>query len=153
MQTKTVKMKHPISGTIIATCFLILPFASFSQCNVFVKKKCMPKIQPFTNNGQMNTSMVEAGQSTRLDLTCYSGQDYRILVCAQEILGEVTFKVFDATRKVIFESKDHDNTDFWDFKSRSTQQLTVEVNVPKSDNPSSVPPSGCVSVMVGFKKD
>lgn len=113
----------------------------------------MPKIKPFTSNGQMNTSTLSSGQSASMNLTFYSGQAYRILVCAQEVLGDVSFKVLDVNHKVIFDSQQNNAPDFWDFKVKNTQQLTVEVSVPPSESTSSVLPSGCVSVMVGFKKD
>ena len=146
--------KKYYSKALVAICICALPLTPApAQCNAFVKKKCMPKIQPFTNNGQMNTSTLTSGQSSSLNMTFYSGQDYRILVCSQEVLGTVTFKILDMSKKVIFDSKENDSPDFWDFKVKSTQQFTVEVSVPPSDSPSSVAPSGCVSVMVGFKKD
>ena len=126
--------------------------ASYAQCSAFVKKKCMPKIQPFQQNGQINSSSMTSGQKTAMNLTFYSGQDYRILVCGQPQLGELTFKVFDSNRKLVFDSQKNNYPDFWDFKVKKTQQLIVEVQVPESESTSSVLPTGCVSIMVGFKK-
>lgn len=123
-----------------------------AQCSTFLKKKCMPKIQPFTLNGQVNTSTLSSGQKTALNLTFYSGQDYRIVVCGQPQLGDLSFKVLDMNKKVVFDSKKNDYPDFWDFKVKNTQQFIVEVQVPESESTSSVLPSGCVSIMVGFKK-
>lgn len=113
----------------------------------------MPKILPFTHNGQLNASTFAAGQSSDFNMTFYAGQAYRILVCSEPILGDVTFKVLDESKKVVFDSKDHDYPDFWDFKVKNTQKFIVHVDVPRSGSASTVPPSGCVSVMVGFKKD
>jgi hypothetical protein len=59
----------------------------------------------------------------------------------------------DASRKVIFDSKEHSYADFWDFKVKNTQQLIVEVTAPPAELRTSIVPSGCVSVLVGFKKD
>lgn len=123
-----------------------------AQCNTFVKKKCLPKISPFTQNGQMNTTTLSAGQKTSLNLTFYSGQDYRILVCGEPVLGDLTFKILDMQKKVVFDSQKNDYPDFWDFKVKNTQQFIVEVQVPESESTSSVLPTGCVSIMVGFKK-
>ena len=137
----------------LALCSIALATATVSaQCATFVKKKCMPKISPFTQNGQMNTSTLSSGQKTSLNLTFYAGQDYRILVCAQEQLGDVTFKILDMQGKVVFDSPQNDSPDFWDFKVKNTQQFIVEVQVPESESTSSVLPSGCVSIVVGFKK-
>ena len=143
-----------LSKTIAAMCLVVLfSTTGFSQCNNFVKKKCMPNILPFMHNGQTNTATLAAGQSSEMKLTFYSGQGYRILVCAQSVLGTVAFKIMDLSHKVVFDSKENDNPDFWDFKVKSTQQFIVQVAVPPSDSYGSVPPSGCVSVLVGFKKD
>jgi hypothetical protein len=148
-------MKHTyISKAVV--CSLIMAFqgsSAIAQCNTFVKKKCMPKILPFTHNGQLNASTLAAGQSSDYNMTFYAGQAYRILVCSEPILGDVTFKVLDQSKKVVFDSKDNDYPDFWDFKVKNTQQFIVHVDIPRSESGASVPPSGCVSVMVGFKKD
>ena len=112
----------------------------------------MPKISPFQQNGQMNTSTLSAGQKTSLNLTFLSGQDYRILVCGEAALGDLTFKIMDLQHKVVFDSKKNDYPDFWDFKVKNTQQFIVEVQVPESESASSVLPTGCVSIIVGFKK-
>lgn len=123
-----------------------------AQCNTFVKKKCLPKISPFMQNGQMNTLTLTSGQKTSLNLTFYSGQDYRILVCGEPLLGDLSFRVLDMQKKVVFDSQKNDYPDFWDFKVKNTQQFVVEVQVPESESTSSVLPTGCVSIMVGFKK-
>jgi hypothetical protein len=133
------------------TALLAAPSFTSAQCNAFVKKKCMSKIVPFTSNGQVNTNTLAQGQSVSLNLSFYAGQDYRIIVCSEEILGEVTFKVIDKSKKVVFDSAQNDFPDFWDFKAKSTQPLTVEITAPPSQSTSSVIPTGCLSVIVGFK--
>jgi hypothetical protein len=137
---------------MMLTGILNIPLNSYSQCKGFVKKTCMPKLAPFIFNGQMNTTTLLAGDNAEVGLTFYAGQTYRIIICAQEVLGTVHFKLKDATGKVVFDNAAHDDTDFWDFKAETTQQLTVEVNVPKTDATNKIVPSGCVSVLVGFKQ-
>lgn len=137
---------------IMLTGIINIPMNMYGQCKGFVKKTCMPKLSPFIFNGQMNTSTLLAGDNAELPLTFYSGQTYRVLICAQEVLGTLRFKLKDASGNVLFDSSAHDDTDFWDFKAESTQNLTVEVIVPKSDASNKIVPSGCVSVLVGFKQ-
>lgn len=147
-------MKHvKIVGIIAFFALMSASLTSIAQCNSYIKKKCLPNLLPFTHNGQMSTTTVTAGQSAEVNLTFYSGQDYRIYICAQEILGECSFKVMDQSRKVVFDSENHGNPDFWDFKVKSTQQFIVEVKTPVSESTNSIIPSGCVTVLVGFKKD
>lgn len=131
--------------------FSAVPFINLAQCNAFIKKKCMYKIVPFTSNGQVNSNTIQAGQTISLNLSFSAGQDYRIVVCSEEILGEVTFKVLDRSKKVVFDSAQNNFPDFWDFKAKSSQPLTVEVTAAPSQSTSSVLPSGCLSILVGFK--
>jgi hypothetical protein len=128
------------------------PLFANAQCNSFTKKKCMPQLAPYVHNGQLNSTSLAPGEVAELMMTFYSGQDYRILVCAQEVLGEVGFKVMDSEKNVLFNSKEKDNAKFWDFNVKSTQQLIIEVSVPEvKSSPSSVVQTGCISVLVGFK--
>lgn len=150
-----MKKKYFFRYIIALFSMVFFSTASIAQCNSssFIKKKCIPNIQPFTQSGQITSQKLSSGQKTELKLTFSSGQDYRILICSEEIIGDVTFRIKDLAGKIIFDSKDNDFPDFWDFKVKSTQQFIVEVTVPPSDSPSSILPSGCVSIIVGFKKN
>ena len=136
--------------------FFILSF-QFSvvqaQCNSFVKKKCIPQLKPYTINGQMNTSNLSAGQGAELVITLYEGQNYRILVCAEEVLGEVSFKLLDNEHTTLVDTKETAHPSYWDFNVKSTQLFIVEVDVPVANPPNKLIPNGCVSVLVGFKND
>ena len=124
--------------------------SSYAQCKGFVKKQ-IPRLTPFIHNGQINSSVLLAGDHAELTLTFYSGQNYRLLVSNQETLGDVYFVLRDVSKKEIFNSKNQGKDDYWDFSVESTQQLTVEVIAPDADAPSGLVPSGCVSILVGFK--
>lgn len=130
---------------------LMLPLVTDAQCKMYAKKNCLPGISPFTHNGQLNSATLVSGQKVQLEMTFYSGQNYRILVCAQEVLGKVSFRLLDTEKNIVFDSKDNNSSDHWDFNLKSTQQLFVEVEVPKSDSPNGIVPSGCVALLVGFK--
>lgn len=145
-----MKKQYPYSFLLLLLFFLV-PLLDVAQCNAFIKKKCMYKIVPFTSNGQVNSNTIQAGQTISLNLSFSAGQDYRIVVCSEELLGEVIFKVIDKSKKVVFDSSQNNYPDFWDFKAKSTQPLTVEVTAPPSQSTSSVLPSGCLSILVGFK--
>lgn len=145
------KILNPAKTILIGVLALLASFNSFGQCKGFVKKQ-IPKLSPFIHNGQINSSVLLAGDHAELTLTFYSGQNYRILVTNQETLGNVYFVMKDAGNKQLFSSKDQGKSDFWDFTVESTQQLTIEVMVPDVDAPSGLVPSGCVSILVGFKQ-
>lgn len=137
---------------IVALIALIMPFTANAQCRSFVKKQCLPQVAPFTHNGQLNTAVMAAGQTAELQMTFYSGQEYRIVVCSQESLGNVWFRLVDANKKEVFNSRNqHDNPNTWDFKIKATQQLTIEIHAPESESPNELVESGCVALLVGFK--
>lgn len=122
-----------------------------SQCSkTWVRKKCVPKVSPFIHDGQTNSSLLKEGEKTESVMTFYSGQDYRILVCAEETLENVSFIVSDMTGKILFDSKANDNTDFWDFKVKTTTEMRIEVFAGTNDSDDGLM-SGCVSILVGFK--
>lgn len=136
---------------LAGTLFLSIGHDAAAQCSkTWVRKKCITKINPFVHNGQMNMVQLTEGQKTESVLTFYSGQDYRILVCAEETLENVSFIVSDAKGRLIFDSKTKNNTDVWDFKVKTTSQLKVVVDAGKNEN-SKGTATGCVSVLVGFK--
>jgi len=122
-----------------------------AQCNSFTKKKCLPSLSPYVHNGQLNSANLGAGETAELDLTFYSGQEYRILLCGQEVLGDVFFRLKDKSSKIVYDSKEQKSNSF-DFNVKTTQQLTMEVIVPEQKSPNNIAISGCISVLVGFKK-
>ena len=136
---------------LISSLALLPTIGVFAQCKGFVKRQ-IPKLSPFIHNGQVNSSVLLSGDHAELTLTFYSGQTYRILTSAQEALGDVYFIMRDANKTVLFSSKEQGKFDFWDFNVESTQQMTIEIVVPNADTPSGLVPSGCVSILVGFKQ-
>jgi len=145
-------MKRVIKAVGILVLACSLPFAGYSQCKGFTKKECLPQIEPYVYNGQLNSAVLNEGDVAELLLTFYGGQDYRIYVCAQEVLGNIEFRLLDTERNVIFHNKDHDFIKYWDFVANSTQQLIVQVKVPKGESAGGMVQSGCVSILVGFKE-
>lgn len=136
------------------TLLLLLFFAPFltnAQCRSYTKKVCRPQLNPYIHNGQMNSAILYPNDKADIMLTFYSGQSYRLIVCSEEQLGEVKFKVMTTDKKVIYESDGKTNT--FDFKVASTQQLIVTVEVPDSKTTHDIEFNGCVSVLVGFSNE
>ena len=144
----TLKRKAVLLATVFS--FAIAGDVAAQCSKTWVRKKCIPKISPFIHNGQMNSLVLKEGGKMETTLTFYSGQDYRILVCAEETLENVSFVVSDVNGKIIFDSKEHNNTDIWDFKVKTTTDLKVEVNVGRNETGNGTM-TGCVSILVGFK--
>lgn len=147
-------MKRVLTTFCFLALFAGLPLLSSAQCKGFTKKVCMPEIDPYIFNGQLNSAVLNEGDIAELLLTFYAGQNYRVLVCAQEELGDLEFKLLDTEYNVVFDNKEHKNTNSWDFASNTTQQLIVQVMVPEhKGNNGDVAKSGCVSILVGFNEE
>ena len=91
------------------------------------------------------------GDEAEVNLTFYSGQEYRVMVCAHPILGEVNWKIVDAYNKIVFESLADAPKRYFDVKSTNTAQMKVVVWVPEKGN-SSMVHVGCVAILMGFKE-
>lgn len=138
-------------SALFALCLLLIfHFTGKAQCKTLAKKQCFPQLSPFTQNGQFNSTRLAPGETAEVQMTFYSGKNYRLLICAEGVLGDVNFKVTDTDKQELYNSKKAD-TKSWDFNVASTQQLFIFVEVPPSDAPTKIIPEGCVSILVGFK--
>lgn len=138
---------------VILLSFVLLgSVLASAQCKNFTKKKCMPEMLPYVHNGQMNTAVLLPGDTAQLQLTFFSGQQYRLMICAQESLENVYFEVRTKGNQLLYSSKD-DSKQIWDFTTANTQPLKVDVIVPPmATAPNELTHNGCVAIMVGFKE-
>lgn len=139
---------------LLCISVLLLSSAAFAQCKGFERKECLPKLAPYTHNGQLNRTTLFEGQAAEMLMTFYSGQKYKILICAQDVLEGVKFRLLDMNKLVVFSSTENGNPDSWEFKVETTQQFIIQVVIPKPEDKlnSDMLASGCVSVLVGFQK-
>ena len=146
--------KIAIVCTVIIVSLLVTTNAS-GQCKRYTKKYCLPSLSPYLHNGQLTSAVLTPGDSADVEFTFNAGKKYRILVCNQEQIGIVQFKVMDNSRKVLYKSDPKEANSSWDFKVNNTQQFIIQLSVPvmeKSNQTNNLVASGCVSLLVGFKE-
>ena len=144
-----MKIKNIVKLFFIVA-IISIPAWGMAQCSGFAKNKCLPKLSPYINSGQMYNTTLLAGDRTELSMTFYAGQNYRILVCAQKELGEVLFKLKDGNNNIFFSNKGYGK--LWDFNVQTTSELIIEVTTPPSAPDVTLDNSGCVAILVGFKQ-
>ncbi len=144
-------MKPSKKIILFATLFALFSFSTQAQCKRFTKKNCLPVLTPFVYNGQLTSAFMSPGETAEIVMTFTPGHDYRILFCGQEVIGNVLFKIMDKNRKVIYERRKPEQKPYFDFNVTSTQQFIIEVYIPSKETPNEIVPSGCVSLMVGYK--
>ena len=135
---------------LIAFLLLLAPEAS-AQCKSFAKNKCIPGLAPYKFNETFNGAQLAPGEEAEVNLTFFSGQEYRVMVCVHEILGAVNWKLVDANNKMVFESLADEPKPHFDLKAASTQQMRLVVWVPSRAKTDMVH-MGCVAILVGFKE-
>lgn len=123
---------------------------SQAQCKSFTKKYCLPALKPYTYNGQLNSAELAEGDVAELLLTFHKDQKYRVSVCHQDMLGNVQFKIFDTKKNLLFDQSENTEKNFWDFISKSTQQLIIQVTIPVEEPKNEILKTGCVTILVGF---
>lgn len=137
---------------LLATA-LTASVASFAQCRAFVKNNCQAAMLPYKFNQTYNAAQLAPGEEAEVDLTFFSGQEYRLLICTHPILGEVNWKLSDPTGQVLFESTADKPQHNFDFKVATTQQLKVLIEVPeKAKGGNELLNVGCVGILVGYKE-
>lgn len=144
-------MKH-ITSVLALLLVLAIPATSSAQCRSFAKNKCMPNMAPYKFNETFNAAQLAPGEEAQVDLTFYSGQEYRLLICSHPILGDVNWQLKDAAGNTLTESTSDNPKQNFDFKVATTQKLTVEIDVPSSQRDGNAMLTvGCVAILVGYK--
>ena len=146
-----MQMQPSIAAKFVLPFLLMLVTAGVhAQCRSFAKNKCVPQLAPYKFNETFNAAQLSPGDEAEVNLTFYSGQEYRILVCSHPILGPVNWKLVDQNNKVVFESLATEPKDLFDLKAASTTQMKVVVWVPEKET--TMMHVGCVGILVGFKE-
>lgn len=142
-----------INKTFLLVALLVFTFNlnAGAQCKAFAKKDCLPKLAPYTHDGNYHAAVLVEGEEAELYKTFYSDMDYRVAIVGESKLPEVEFRILDANKNVLYSNTDNKYADTWDFKLQSSQQLKLVVKVTSFNQAGDTPASGCVAIMFGFK--
>lgn len=91
---------------------LLISILSFSikaqtECNYFHRKNCgVEEGVSMKYDSQSKSAVMAKGQTSEFHLVAYKGLDYRISICADELLGtEVQLKIYEKERVLIKEEE------------------------------------------------
>lgn len=121
-----------------------------SQCRTFVKNNCGETMTGYTVAENFNAAKLMPGDEAELAMTFSKGEAYRLFICAQSILDNVEFQISDTDKNVLFDNREHELIDHFDFRVPDTQELLINVKVGESKT-KGISPQGCVAVMLGKK--
>ena len=102
-------MKFLITISIISCS--ILGLNAQTECSSFHRRSCGDKEGAVMKyDSQSKSAAMAKGQTSSFHMISYNGIDYRISVCAEEMLGaEVQYKIFQKSRVLIKEGEEDNN--------------------------------------------
>ena len=139
---------------IFVTCFLTSlflmgsPVKAKAQCDTIASLCAKHIISSFVSDGQLYRSLLLNPEETAEFKTTFFGETvYRIAACSRLNDGNLIFSIYDQERNLLFTNKDYKNAPYWDFKVKSTVEITLEAKLDPSSNG-----SGCAVLLIGFKQ-
>jgi len=121
--------------TLLIACLSYTVYSQAGVCGNFHKKYCVleKSAEKWNYNAQSKSGLFAQGMVHKLRCVIYKGQDYRISVCCETVLGDkINYKIFDGrTSELLFDNSAAENTQIFEFQSVSTRQLIIEVSVPQ----------------------
>ena len=154
-------MKKLITTSILLIVgFVGVMSLSAQDCIDYHKKKCKnPQETNYSISGDSRSALLLKGQTSEFRFLIYQGKDYRITICADEILGgNINFKIVDYdTNEVLYDNKDYNFVKEFEFTVLMSRTVKIVVIVPDETNSTKVnntgfrakPTSmGCVGVLI-----
>lgn len=95
--------------------------------------------------------IISNGESEKFELQVFSGMDYKISLCADEIFGkQLILKLWNQQNELVYDNTDENLSLEFEFSSILDQIIKIEIVVPEGNSGISTMPnySGCLGVLV-----
>ncbi|RUT80069.1 hypothetical protein [Ancylomarina longa] len=142
-------MKYPM--IVVLLVLMLSTNISFSQCRNFAKEECKPKLEEYIHDGNYNGVVLNVGEQVELHKAFFSGQKYRMVVCPEEQLPPVHFKVMNDDLVVLFDNKDEGYIGQYDFEIPKSTTLIISMEFVQTGEDMDRSVSGCVALLFGMK--
>jgi len=135
-------------------CIEIINAQSFTlPCKSFGRSACKHiDLEDYTSNGQLTVAPLVPGEEAELSMIFYRGNDYRIVLCGDEELGQLKFWIKNSKGDELFNNKNYENTQQWDFSMSTTQRLLIIVGAEGKTQMGEAVEEGCVKLIIGHRK-
>jgi len=132
---------------------LFLSIGASAQCKGFTKRNCLPGLEPYLSNGQLNAAQMTAGQNAEVQLTFSKGLSYRLLVCTDPYFENTIYLLKSLDDTVLATDTITDTYVVQDIEVDQTQPLMLQIQLPEIENTTDIVRDGCVTILIGFKED
>lgn len=100
-------------------------FHESKDCFVYI-----PEGRDFKQYSQAKSAQASIGQKTTYKVVLFGGKDYILGVCAESGYRPIHFRIIDSqTKKIMYDNKDYDYIDSFNFMVQRTQPLDIEVQI------------------------
>ena len=127
-------------ATIVCISLTTKSFAQAGPCTDFHRKNCAMEGsrkdgKGFMYNAQSKSGLFAQGSTSKMRCIVYKGQDYRMSVCCETVIGDkVNFKIYDArTNELLFDNTKNDDAQQFEFSASVTRPLIIEATVPAGE--------------------
>ena len=142
-------MKKIVASCVLSVFFLLAGAGKAkAQCDTIANLCAKHIIASFISDGQQYRALLLNPEETAEFKTTFFGETvYRVAACSGLSDGNLVFSIYDQERNLLFTNKDYKNAPYWDFKVKSTVEVTIEAKLDPSNNG-----SGCAVLLIGFKQ-
>ncbi len=133
---------------IVALGLLFLGNKANAQCDTIANVCAKHIISSFISDGQQYRAfLLDPSETAEFKTTFFGGTTYRLAACSGLTDGNLIFEIYDQEQHLLFSNKDQNNSPYWDFKVKSSIDVTITA---KLNNATSG--SGCAVLLIGFKQ-
>ncbi len=146
------KIKIMLLSLLVILLTLNVHAQSAASCKDFAKEGfSVLDTTVYTHDARYNALKISQGDKIDVYKPFYKGRTYKIVVSSEEILQGMTFKVVNIQKVTLYESKNIENIQTWEFTPEKNENLIITVEIPGPKEAEAEPQSGCVAVIVGYK--
>ncbi|GAB7086187.1 hypothetical protein [Marinifilum fragile] len=137
--------------TIAVLFFIVNTNFAYSQCRELAKKDCKPLLEKYIHDGNYNGVVLNVDEEVELHKAFFSGQKYRMVVCKEDFLPPIHFKVLNSDFEVIFDNKDDGYNNKYDFEVEESQTLIISMKFVTENKEYDKSMNGCVVMLFGLE--
>ncbi len=122
-----------------------------TQCTEFVTSKGFDVLDTgqFVPEGRFDAMTLSQGDYLKVYKSFFRGKSYKVVVIADDVIPDLKFQVKSMQGDVIYDNSNATDPQTWEYTSDKNQNLIIKVELPPT--PGTVPKSGCVAVILGYK--
>jgi hypothetical protein len=135
---------------ILAFILQFIAIGLWAQCKGFAKQVDLSLLDEYNYCGNVMTAEMYSEDSAEVDIKLEPRRKYRILIEAQEYLGQARLEVLDKSEEVISLKLETEGNSYWEIFSESRQKVLLKIDfVARLQSNHGINAVGCVLLAVG----